>query len=48
MTIAGWSRRRSRRGEITLRPFTEGDIPWVYAVSHDPEVQRFVQIPQAY
>jgi RimJ/RimL family protein N-acetyltransferase len=35
-------------GEITLRPFTEGDIPWVYAVSHDAEVQRFVQIPQAY
>jgi RimJ/RimL family protein N-acetyltransferase len=35
-------------GEITLRPFTEADIPWVYAVSLDPAVQKFVQIPLPY
>jgi RimJ/RimL family protein N-acetyltransferase len=35
-------------GEITLRPFTAEDIPWVYAVSLDPAVQKFVQIPLPY
>jgi RimJ/RimL family protein N-acetyltransferase len=35
-------------GEITLRPFTAGDIPWVYAVSLDPAVQKYVQIPLPY
>jgi RimJ/RimL family protein N-acetyltransferase len=35
-------------GEITLRPFTTADIPWVYAVSLDPAVQKYVQIPLPY
>nr|WP_296068115.1 GNAT family N-acetyltransferase [uncultured Actinoplanes sp.] len=35
-------------GEINLRPFVEEDIPWVYAVSLDPAVQRFVEIPLPY
>jgi len=35
-------------GELTLRPFVVEDIPWVYGVSLDPAVQRFVQIPLPY
>lgn len=35
-------------GEITLRPFVADDIPWVYEVSLDPAVQRFVQVPLPY
>ena len=35
-------------GELTLRPFTLDDIAWVYAVSLDPAVQKFVQIPLPY
>jgi RimJ/RimL family protein N-acetyltransferase len=35
-------------GEITLRPFAVDDIPWVYAVSLDPTLQRFVQLPIPY
>jgi RimJ/RimL family protein N-acetyltransferase len=35
-------------GELTLRPFTEEDIAWVYAVSLDPAVQTYVQIPLPY
>jgi RimJ/RimL family protein N-acetyltransferase len=35
-------------GEITLRPFAVDDIPWVYAVSLDPAVQQYVQIPLPY
>lgn len=35
-------------GEITLRPFAEQDIPWVYAVSLDPAVQKYVEIPLPY
>jgi RimJ/RimL family protein N-acetyltransferase len=35
-------------GEITLRPFTAGDIPWVYEVSLDPAVQKYVQVPLPY
>jgi RimJ/RimL family protein N-acetyltransferase len=35
-------------GETTLRPFTAEDIPWVYAVSLDPAVQKYVQIPLPY
>jgi len=31
-----------------LRPFTAGDIPWVYEVSLDPQVQRFLEIPIPY
>jgi RimJ/RimL family protein N-acetyltransferase len=27
-------------GPLTLRPFREADIPWVCAVSQDPEIQR--------
>ncbi|GAA2653334.1 GNAT family N-acetyltransferase [Paractinoplanes durhamensis] len=35
-------------GELTLRPFVAGDIPWVYEVSLDPAVQRFLEIPIPY
>lgn len=35
-------------GEITLRPFAVGDIPWVYEVSLDSAVQKYVQIPLPY
>ncbi len=35
-------------GEITLRPFGADDIPWVYEVSLDPAVQKYVQIPRPY
>ena len=32
-------------GWLTLRPFTPADIPWVYEVSLDPVLQRFMQVP---
>src|ERR1700730_16749339 len=35
-------------GWLTLRPFTREDIAWVYEVSRDPVVQRFVQVPSPY
>ncbi|MEV6843887.1 GNAT family protein [Actinoplanes sp. NPDC051411] len=35
-------------GEFALRPFTPADIAWVYAVSLDPAVQKYVQIPMPY
>ncbi|MGX6605084.1 GNAT family N-acetyltransferase [Micromonosporaceae bacterium Da 78-11] len=35
-------------GRLTLRPFVEDDIAWVYQVSLDPAVQKFVQIPLPY
>jgi RimJ/RimL family protein N-acetyltransferase len=35
-------------GEFALRPFTTEDIAWVYAVSLDPAVQKYVQIPMPY
>jgi len=35
-------------GELRLRPFEEADIPWVYGVSLDPRVQKYVQIPYPY
>jgi RimJ/RimL family protein N-acetyltransferase len=35
-------------GDLTLRPFVVEDIPWVYEVSLDPDVQRFLQIPLPY
>lgn len=35
-------------GWLTLRPFTPADIPWVYEVLQDPEVQRFMQVPSPY
>ena len=35
-------------GELSLRPFRPDDIPWVYAVSLDAAVQRFLQIPIPY
>jgi RimJ/RimL family protein N-acetyltransferase len=35
-------------GELTLRPFEAEDIPWVYEVSLDPAVQRFLEIPVPY
>ncbi len=35
-------------GGIRLRPFEEADIPWVYEVSLDPLVQKYLQIPLPY
>jgi RimJ/RimL family protein N-acetyltransferase len=35
-------------GEIRLRPFAVGDIPWVYEVSLDPAVQKYLQLPIPY
>jgi RimJ/RimL family protein N-acetyltransferase len=35
-------------GWLTLRPFTPADIPWVYEVSLDPLLQRFMQVPSPY
>jgi len=35
-------------GWLTLRPFTAGDIPWVYEVSVDPAMQRFTGVPSPY
>lgn len=31
-----------------MRPFRADDIPWVYEVSLDPAVQKYVQIPLPY
>jgi RimJ/RimL family protein N-acetyltransferase len=35
-------------GWLTLRPFTLDDVVWVYGVSLDPAVQRFVELPSPY
>jgi len=35
-------------GWLTLRPFTPADIPWVYEVLLDPELQRFMQLPSPF
>ena len=35
-------------GWLTLRPFTTADIPWVYEVSLDPVLRRFMQLPSPY
>jgi RimJ/RimL family protein N-acetyltransferase len=35
-------------GWLTLRPFTPADIPWVYEVLLDPDLQRFMQLPSPY
>ena len=35
-------------GEIRLRPFSVADVPWVYAVSLDPRLQKYVQLPIPY
>jgi RimJ/RimL family protein N-acetyltransferase len=35
-------------GWLTLRPFTTADIPWVYEVSLDPELQHFTGVPSPY
>ncbi|GAA3715031.1 hypothetical protein GCM10022224_095910 [Nonomuraea antimicrobica] len=35
-------------GPLTLRPFTSGDIPWVYEVSQDPALRHFVDVPTPY
>jgi RimJ/RimL family protein N-acetyltransferase len=45
---AGMERETITAGEIRLRPFVEDDIPWVYGVSLDPAVQKFVEIPLPY
>ncbi|GAA0548575.1 GNAT family N-acetyltransferase [Paractinoplanes ferrugineus] len=41
-------REKIKAGELTLRPFEAEDIPWVYEVSLDPAVQRFLEIPNPY
>lgn len=35
-------------GWLTLRPFAEADVPWVFEVSQDPALQQFVQVPSPY
>jgi hypothetical protein len=35
-------------GWLTLRPFTGADTGWVFDVSQDPALQRFVQVPTPY
>jgi RimJ/RimL family protein N-acetyltransferase len=35
-------------GWLRLRPFTATDVPWVYRVSLDPVMQRFVRLPSPY
>lgn len=35
-------------GWLTLRPFTPAGTPWVYEVSLDPVLQRFMQVPSPY
>lgn len=35
-------------GWLTLRPFTPTDTAWVYEVSLDPLLQRFMQVPSPY
>ncbi|MEV4018395.1 GNAT family N-acetyltransferase [Nonomuraea angiospora] len=35
-------------GWLTLRSFTVEDVPWVYEVSQDPAVRRFVGVPSPY
>jgi RimJ/RimL family protein N-acetyltransferase len=35
-------------GWLTLRPFTAADTGWVFDVSQDPALQRFVQVPAPY
>jgi RimJ/RimL family protein N-acetyltransferase len=45
---AGVEQETISAGEIILRPFAEEDIPWVYAVSLDPAVQRYLEIPLPY
>lgn len=33
---------------LRLRPFTAADVEWVYQVSLDPAMQRFVNLPSPY
>jgi RimJ/RimL family protein N-acetyltransferase len=35
-------------GDLRLRPFVDEDIPWVYEVSLDPVLQKYVQVPLPY
>ena len=39
---ADMDRQTIAAGWLTLRPFTLADIPWVYEVSGDPALQRFM------
>ena len=49
---ADWSREGlfcyTRSMQTSQRPFTPADIPWVYEVSRDPVLQRFMQVPSPY
>ena len=42
------ARQTIAAGWLTLCPFTPADIPWVYEVSLDPVLQRFMQVPSPY
>jgi len=46
--VTGMMQPTITAGEFTLRPFTPADIGWVYEVSLDPAVQKYVQIPLPY
>jgi hypothetical protein len=35
-------------GWLRLRPLTTADVGWVHAVSLDPALQHFVQVPVPY
>ncbi|MEV4566829.1 GNAT family N-acetyltransferase [Nonomuraea sp. NPDC049419] len=37
-----------RAGRLTLRPFTTDDIAWVYEVSQDSDLRRWVELPSPY
>jgi RimJ/RimL family protein N-acetyltransferase len=46
--VTGRARQTIRAGWLTLRPFDRSDVAWVFEVSTDPAVQRFVEIPSPY
>jgi RimJ/RimL family protein N-acetyltransferase len=35
-------------GVITLRPFTQDDVPWVVRACQDPDIPRFTLVPEPY
>jgi RimJ/RimL family protein N-acetyltransferase len=35
-------------GAITLRPFTQDDVPWIVDACQDPAIPRFTLVPQPY
>jgi RimJ/RimL family protein N-acetyltransferase len=47
-TISGVERETIDAGWLVLRPFVAADVPWVYEVSTDAAVSRFIDIPSPY